>query len=94
MLDKVRCPACRGAKKVPKLGGMVGECNTCTGVGSIPKSEKVETLISTPMPAVDSLIESVAKCVPVACTDSVVNDVKIDVSKAVFKRKYSRKTVK
>ena len=31
----VRCPACRGAKKVMKLGGLEGDCNTCLGKGEI-----------------------------------------------------------
>jgi RecJ-like exonuclease len=49
MNESVRCPSCRGAKKVPKLGGIVGECNTCRGKGSIlladkPKPQVIEHL--------------------------------------------------
>ena len=33
-----RCPTCRGAKKMPKIGGMVGDCNTCKGTGRKPET--------------------------------------------------------
>lgn len=40
MDELVRCNSCRGSKKVAKLGGMIGECNTCKGAGRIKPAEK------------------------------------------------------
>ena len=34
-----RCPTCKGAKKMPKIGGMAGDCNTCKGTG-----KRIETI--------------------------------------------------
>lgn len=64
MVDKVRCPSCRGAKKVPKLGGMIGECNTCKGDGQvnprdIPPPVKVEAL-----PIEHEIVKAVSECIP------------------------------
>lgn len=39
---KVRCPACKGMKKVPKLGGIYGDCNVCNGIGSIQGLDKTK----------------------------------------------------
>lgn len=65
MTETVRCPACRGAKKVAKLGGMIGECNTCSGKGSIlaadkPKPHEVEINVV----CAKDLINAVADSVP------------------------------
>lgn len=35
----IKCPSCKGAKKVVKLGLMEGDCNTCEGAGVIKKEE-------------------------------------------------------
>lgn len=40
MTDEIRCPACRGRKHVEKLGGIIGECNTCSGSGKIKACDK------------------------------------------------------
>lgn len=96
MTDKVRCPACRGAKKVPKLGGMIGECNTCEGKGTIltvdkPKPVKVEVTIEDVISK--ELVDAVADSVPPsdrvieAAVESVSNDTKIDGKKALYRRK-------
>lgn len=34
-LVSTRCPACRGRKQVEKLGGILGNCNTCDGKGVV-----------------------------------------------------------
>ncbi len=64
-MDSIRCPACRGAKKVPKLGGMIGECNTCAGKGTIlaiDKPVKIEVTLEDVISK--ELINAVADCVP------------------------------
>lgn len=63
-MGKVRCPACRGSKKVAKLGGMIGECNTCSGSGQINASDKPVPVIAMEQPAVDNVIKAVANSVP------------------------------
>lgn len=101
MTDTIRCPACRGAKKVPKLGGVIGECNTCTGKGTIlavDKPLKVEAVILEDVISKE-LINAVADVAPVSTVtiktdvgspDSdrvVIDSIKIDGKKALYKRK-------
>ena len=38
----IKCPSCKGAKKVIKLGLMEGDCNTCAGTGVIKQEEPVQ----------------------------------------------------
>jgi len=38
--ELVRCPSCRGRKQVEKLGGVLGDCNTCVGEGKIKLCDK------------------------------------------------------
>ncbi len=97
MTDTIRCPACRGAKKVPKLGGMIGECNTCTGNGTILACDKPLKLEPVTIEDVISkeLINAVADSVPASDiqhkatieTLPVMPDVKIDGKKALYRRK-------
>jgi hypothetical protein len=94
MTDTIRCPACRGAKKVPKLGGMIGECNTCVGKGSIllaDKPVKVEVTIEDVISK--ELINAVADCVPASSVTPIASqpDIKIDGKKALYKRKTAAK---
>ena len=98
MTDLIRCPACRGAKKVPKLGGMIGECNTCIGKGqikAIDKPVKVEAVSNEDVLSKE-LINAVADCVPASSVPDkfsvevlkpVQVDTKIDGKKALYKRK-------
>lgn len=64
MTEMVRCPSCRGSKKVAKLGGVIGECSTCTGSGSIKAADKPVNAVYVAaadvkevMNAVDNVIE-------------------------------------
>jgi hypothetical protein len=100
MTDTVRCPACRGSKKVPKLGGMIGECNTCSGKGTILAADKPKPVEVTIEDVVSKeLINAVADCVPASDiqhkatieTLPVQPDVKIDGKKAAFRHKTSAK---
>ena len=83
MTESVRCPACRGSKKVPKLGGMIGECNTCSGKGSILAVDKPKTVVVEIEAVPKDVIKAVSECV----VPTTTQDVKIDGKKAVFKRK-------
>lgn len=84
MSDTVRCPACRGAKKVPKLGGMIGECNTCSGKGTIFAVDKVKPVAVEVVEVNADIIKAVSDAVPVS---TVEPDVKVDGKKALYKRK-------
>ncbi len=68
MLELIRCPSCRGRKQVEKLGGVLGDCNTCKGEGKIKG-------IDRPLPpmsnhdavygkAKDAIIEATSRAVP------------------------------
>ncbi len=68
MTETIRCPACRGAKKMPKLGGIVGECNTCVGKGTIlakDKPAKVDVITLEEVIS-EELIRAVSDSVPVS----------------------------
>lgn len=75
----VRCPNCRGMKTVPKLGGMMGDCNMCNGVGSIPVSDKAIKKIVIPEPSIEDIKLAVETVVPVL--------EKTEIKKTVFKKK-------
>ena len=97
MTDMIRCPACRGSKKVPKLGGMIGECNTCNGKGTILAADRpikvepveFEDIISK------ELVNAVADSVPAsniqhkATIDTlpITPHIKIDGKKVLYKHK-------
>ena len=90
MIEMIRCPNCRGAKKVPKLGGMIGECNTCNGDGKIKACDKVKPMLIVENEDTQSMVAQVANALPVNNDDEVieaVKDVKIDGKKALYKRK-------
>lgn len=96
MTDLIRCPSCRGSKKVPKLGGMIGDCNTCKGKGNIAAVDKPKPVIVEELPDVSSIAHAVADCVPassvaeklaVEVLQPVKPEIKVDGKKAIFKRK-------
>lgn len=93
MTDTVRCPSCRGAKKVPKLGGIIGECNTCRGKGNILASDKPRPVIAPVVEPVAEVIAAVADCITVTDTKPVANesDIKVDAKRAIYKRKSASK---
>lgn len=73
MSESVRCPACRGSKKVAKLGGIIGECNTCKGEGTILASEKFVPEHKMHVSNDDAIvINQVADCVPVTVEERTV----------------------
>lgn len=89
MVELVRCPGCRGAKQVPKLGGMVGECNVCKGTGKVGESVKPVKVLDTVSDAL--VIQAVSECVPLCAPSNTVIEPVVDVNpkKAIFKRKGS-----
>jgi hypothetical protein len=98
MDDKVRCPSCKGAKKVPKLGGMIGECNTCSGNGTILAVDKPQTVIVSEESNDKEILKAVASSVPASnldcvplCAPAIKQDVKVDAKKALYRRKSAAK---
>lgn len=99
MTDSIRCPACRGSKKVPKLGGMIGQCNTCNGKGTIlavDKPVKVDSIVEDV--CAKELINAVAQAVPVSddkfeVAQDLVEEpaIKVDPKKALYRRKTGAK---
>ena len=93
MIDSIRCPSCRGAKKVSKLGGIIGECNKCEGKGTILAADKPKS--SEPVVEVmicKELINQVSDCVPASdiqhkASIETLPDVKTDNKKSIYKRK-------
>ncbi len=90
--SEIRCPSCRGAKKVPKLGGMIGECNTCTGTGKIKSCDRPARADVIPAPITNEIITEVARVVPIAV--EIAEQVKLDTQvkpqankKVLYKRK-------
>ncbi len=82
-MDKIRCPACRGSRKVAKLGGIIGDCNTCSGSGQINACDKPAPVVAIVEPVESVIISQVADCVPT----TIEPDIKVDPKKAIYKRK-------
>lgn len=57
-MDMIRCTACRGMKKVPKLGGMIGDCNLCEGTGRIIEGQR-QNIASIAAPCANEIIKAV-----------------------------------
>lgn len=99
--ELIRCPSCRGRKQVEKLGGVLGDCNTCVGSGKIKQVDKYVPVVSEVDVVNDDVIRAVARMVPnqVDPLESVVYEeikaVEVDVvesanipkKRAVYKRK-------
>jgi len=84
--DLIRCPSCRGSKKVAKLGGMIGECNSCNGDGKIKQGDKpVYTVPEVVIPVAD-IMNAVSQVQPVAKIEATPV-VKVDPKRAIYKRK-------
>lgn len=67
---------------MPKLGGVIGDCNTCEGVGKIKACDKPMPLATVINEPISDIVSQVAECLPVSNVDT-----KIDGKRAVFKRK-------
>lgn len=64
MTDEIRCPACRGRKHVEKLGGIIGECNTCAGSGKIKACDKPIMIAPVVDSATLNIINAVGRVTP------------------------------
>lgn len=85
-MDKVRCPACRGTKKVPKLGGIIGDCNTCNGEGQIKAADMPVAVAPVVVTPAAEVVQAVSVCAPSEII-APAKDVRIDPKKAIYKRK-------
>ncbi len=80
-MEEIRCPACRGSKKVAKLGGMIGDCNTCKGKGQIKACDKpIMVMAPIPEPIAD-VIKGVSECVPASSPEPTTQELPLPVSK-------------
>jgi DnaJ-class molecular chaperone len=106
MGETVRCPGCRGAKKVAKLGGIIGSCNTCKGLGTILASDKVKVVVNDVVDDNKDIIDAVNHALPVSDSEPfkgvaiidepVVNEIdkavmKENIKNVLYKRKTSNK---
>ena len=95
MSEMVRCVSCRGAKQVPRLGGIYGDCLTCHATGKMKACDVVRpVVVVASLPMTDALIASTAECVPVEIKDSPVSEVAVEPvaqhdtkARKVYKRK-------
>lgn len=97
--DTVRCPVCRGSKKVAKLGGVVGDCNLCGGKGHILTVDKPKTVVAEKVEVVGDIVSQVRDAVKdveikfqpemraVILEDEKVKDVKVDPKRALYRKK-------
>lgn len=89
---QVTCPTCRGAKEMLKLGGMVGKCNRCHGVGQIKHSDLPVMQVIVPAENVTELVSKVGEAIPwtkseVQKPEPIEDTIKVDRKKAIYKRK-------
>jgi hypothetical protein len=91
----IRCPTCKGQKKLPKLGGVVGECDTCNATGKIKIKDKPvpfvvnrEALLSLDAPGIVKEVSSVEpELLPTVPSPSAVQALKAQGKKVEFKHK-------
>lgn len=96
MVDMIRCPNCRGMKKVAKLGGMMGDCNLCSGKGEIAETDKPKPVLVAPVEIDSVVIKAVSECVPASEIEHKASietlpvsepQIKIDGKKAIYRKK-------
>ena len=58
MDELIRCTSGRGAKHVPRLGGIVGDCDTCKGTGKIKLSDKPVPVVSVVSELVEDVVQA------------------------------------
>lgn len=82
--DLIRCPACRGSKHVAKLGGCIGECNTCSGTGKIKQIDKPVPVVSELEQSASDIINAVSQALPTS--DKLPETVDIEDVHKVFEK--------
>jgi len=86
MSEMVRCPACRGSKKVAKLGGIMGDCNMCSGSGQIKECDRPKPILIVDVEPVVDVIKAVEH-VAVVEELPIKEAIKIDGKKALYRKK-------
>lgn len=90
-MDKIRCPACRGSKRIAGIGGIVKKCKTCDGTGKINAIDKPKPVLPVEDTAID-VVQAVQN-MQLSNQDEFNSDfnvekpVKVDGKKASYKRK-------
>ena len=95
-MDSIRCSNCRGAKKVAKLGGMIGDCNLCLGTGLMAGDERSKAVTVEAVEPASDVIKAVASVAAIQINKvepviEAVEPVKVDAKKAIYKRKTASK---
>lgn len=80
MDEMMRCPPCKGTKKVAKLGGMIGDCDMCKGEGKILLKDKPKAPAYEAAPIHGEILRQVAECVPT----SVIEHENVDEDRVCF----------
>jgi hypothetical protein len=89
---EIRCPSCRGSKKVYLLGGIQGDCLNCKGSGKILASEKPVLVTYVPECTVVDIIQAVEEIQAVKPTPVTESDIVIKSgSRALYRRKSASK---
>jgi hypothetical protein len=98
----IRCPGCRGSKQVCGLGGIVGDCKLCKGVGKIKLIDRPVAVASEPIVMASEIISKVGQLIPPAIPwidkslpepavlpdiDKAIEAVNKTGSRAIYKRK-------
>ena len=63
MNEMIRCSACRGTKQVAKLGGIQGDCDTCSGTGKIKACDKPVPVVVVQSELVSDIIEATDRAI-------------------------------
>jgi hypothetical protein len=91
MDEMIRCTACRGSKKVAKLGGIVGDCSTCKGSGKIKAIDKPVISVPVVVDDVGDVISAVDKFVVDVVKPEQIEEIKPKIhttgKRTVYKRK-------
>lgn len=75
MDNLIRCPACRGTKKVARLGGVIGDCLTCDSTGKIKAVDKPIPVVVQQAELVNDIIEATTRVKPVRTTVETIEPV-------------------
>ena len=62
-MSMIRCPGCRGSKKVAKLGGIIGDCNACSGKGEIKAVDKPVPVVAEIPTPISEVMEATARVI-------------------------------
>src|SRR5690606_21610959 len=83
-IEMIRCPACKGTKKVAGLGMIVNDCTMCFATGKIKASDKPKPIEQIVEESVKEVIAEVSKQEPtILFNDELVNEIKEETKQAV-----------